>query len=114
VILTFPTVGKVASWPFTEAVRKEYQALYPTVDIEAAARRALHWLTVVKPTGKKTATGMHRFLTGWFDRAVGKGEDLLRGGNGKPQSTSPPVSAADLAALRHAREQTTAQSGGAA
>lgn len=110
VLLVFPTVGKVASWPFTEAMRDEYQALYPVLDVMASARRALHWLTDVKPTGKKTAGGMHRFFTSWLDRAVGKGEDLLAaGGNGKRPSAA--LTAEDVKAIGRAARASQAPVG---
>jgi len=104
VIFKFPTVGKMRTWPLTEGVLNQYRELYPTLNVEASARRALHWLTVIKPTGKKTARGMHRFLNGWFERAIAKGEDLAATTSGtRPDATRAP-SAEDLEAFRRARE----------
>ena len=52
----------------TENDVKEFERLYPDIDIDAQMRKALAWLTNNKQK-RKTKRGMPRFLNGWINRA---------------------------------------------
>lgn len=52
----------------TENDVKEFEQLYPGIDIDAQMRKALAWLTNNKQK-QKTKRGMPRFLNGWINRA---------------------------------------------
>lgn len=67
VVLTFPVVGRDASWRLRESKLAEYRETYPAVDVLAECRKALQWLRD-NPRNTKTASGMPRFLGGWLSR----------------------------------------------
>lgn len=52
----------------TENDVKEFERLYPGIDIDAQMRKALAWLTNNKQK-QKTKRGMPQFLNGWINRA---------------------------------------------
>ena len=71
-LLGYPTVGALPIWCLSEAQVQEWQALYPSLDVLAEARKALAWVRA-SPTHRKTAAGMPRLLVGWLNRANDRG-----------------------------------------
>lgn len=71
-LLVFPVVGPVGDWPFTEAHVAHWTARFPGLDVHAETRKALAWVEA-NLRNRKTASGMPRFLVGWFTRAVNSG-----------------------------------------
>lgn len=74
-LLDFPCDGKQPRWLLTAEQVAEWSALFPSLDVLAECRSALAWVSAA-PARRKTASGMKRFLVGWFGRAQN------RGGNG--------------------------------
>lgn len=71
--LEFPIVGKDGpTWALTEALADEFGVLFPNLDVRQEARKSLAWV-LADPGRRKTASGMRRFLTGWFTRTVNGG-----------------------------------------
>lgn len=80
-VLTYPTRGKTKTWDLTEPVVAEMQELYDGIDVLAECKRALAWVKA-NPDKRKTARGMRRFLNGWIDRSVNRGNaSRSRGAN---------------------------------
>lgn len=72
-LLSFPVVGRGASfWLLTQAQLDEWATLFPGLDVLAECRHALAWVTANEGR-RKTASGMRRFLVGWFTRSVNRG-----------------------------------------
>lgn len=72
--LEFPVVGPHGpTWTLSEEQCSEWASLFPGLDIKAEARKALAWVRAT-PGRRKTASGMGRFLVGWFSRAVNDGK----------------------------------------
>lgn len=68
-VLVFDCVGKgPRTWALTQSKIAEWQASYPSLDVPAEARKAWQWI-VDRPTRRKTAGGMIRYLGGWMQRA---------------------------------------------
>src|SRR5262245_34521437 len=63
-VLLFPVVGQHDPWMPTDQQVRQWQELYPGVDVAQELRKALAW-TVANPTKRKTARGMPRFLVSW-------------------------------------------------
>lgn len=74
VVLTFPTVGPVATWALTEAQIAKWQGVYPALDVLGECRIAWGWCDA-NPSKRKTARGMLAFLNRWLARTV----DSVRG-----------------------------------
>lgn len=69
-LLTFPVVGNHgSSWAFTDIQAAKWATLFPTVDVEAEARKALAWVEAA-PDRRKTPRGMPKFLVSWLTRAT--------------------------------------------
>lgn len=76
VFLEFPIVGDGGpTWRLHEVQVVEWETLFETLDVRTASRQALAWVKA-NPHKAKTKTGMPRFLTNWFSRAVNRGECL--------------------------------------
>lgn len=71
-ILTYSTTGKVKEWNLTQSQVKTWQDIYPTIDVIGNCKSAWGWLDA-NPSKRKTATGMKRFLTSWFERNINSG-----------------------------------------
>ena len=70
VVLTFPIIGEGGpEWHLRKEQLDHWGRLYPNLDVLAEARKALAWVEA-DPKRPKTARGMTKFLTSWFDRAV--------------------------------------------
>ncbi len=67
IFLSFDCIGKIKKWHLTKIMVKEFQELYPTIDIEIDARAAKAW-TITNT--KKTAKGMPAYLNRWFSRTA--------------------------------------------
>lgn len=72
VLLTFPTVGHPPSWELHQSQIDKWVELYPNVNVEYEARKALGWVEADLQR-RKTARGMGKFLVGWFGRAADRG-----------------------------------------
>lgn len=70
--LEFPVVGASAVWVLTEAMVREFEALFPTIDVRQDSRNALGWV-LARPGRRKTSGGMKAFLTNWYTRTVNNG-----------------------------------------
>jgi hypothetical protein len=55
-------------YPVTESMRREWQALYPAIDVMQELRAMLGWLNA-NPANRKTRKGAGRFANGWLSRA---------------------------------------------
>jgi hypothetical protein len=71
VVITFPTQGAFKEWQLTDEQIAEWQTLYPQIDVLAQCRMARAW---VDANHKKTSRGMKKFLVGWLNRAVQRGD----------------------------------------
>lgn len=75
IILTFPCNGKVKQWDYRQAVHDQLVGAYPGLNVMAEVKKA--WTKVtIGATGKKTASGMLRFLTNWLDRSQNSGRSF--------------------------------------
>lgn len=84
-VLTYPTVGtNGTNWALTDAQVFEWQVAFPSIDIQAEARKALAWLHA-NPGRRKTALGMPKFLVNWLNRATDRG-----GGSGRSAAAAKP------------------------
>lgn len=72
-VMVFPTTGNPKEWHLTDSKLNEWQETYDTIDVQAQSKQALQWIKD-NPTRRKTARGMTKFLGGWFNRAVQRGE----------------------------------------
>jgi hypothetical protein len=73
-LLEFPIVGAEGkTWTLSKAHVAEWAEAFPALDILAEARVALAWLNA-NPGRRKTGRGMARFLHGWFERTVNRGQ----------------------------------------
>ena len=70
--MEFPTDGKPSSWQLRKSQATEWKQLFPHLDLKAECRAALAWIKA-SPERRKTATGMPRFLVGWFTKAQNSG-----------------------------------------
>lgn len=66
-VLTFITTGRPAVWYLTQAQFDDWAAVYPGLDVRGECRKASAWLVA---NGRKTASGMPRFLVSWLNRAA--------------------------------------------
>ncbi len=73
VVMTFPTVGPVKSWPLARSQVDEWARAYPGVDVLGECRKALAWVKA-NPTKAKTARGMPAFLVRWLGNATDGGK----------------------------------------
>lgn len=67
-------------WPVTEQQVREWQELFPGVDVMQQLRNMRAWC-ISNPEKRKTAKGVKRFVTAWLTREQDKG--------GKRQATTP-------------------------
>lgn len=69
-VLTFPVDGPGGpEWPLGQALVAELTELFPKADVLGECRAALAWVRA-NPAGRKTSSGMRRFLTGWLTRST--------------------------------------------
>lgn len=88
-ILEFPVTGPGSgTWPLTADKVAEWAALFPTLDVLAECRKALAWVRE-NPRNRKTASGMGRFLVGWFTRTIDRGGARLVGRQDGPHDQRP-------------------------
>lgn len=59
-------------YPITKADIKDWQDLYPAVDIKAELRKMKGWLDA-NPNRRKTARGIKRFINSWLSREQDRG-----------------------------------------
>lgn len=71
-VLIFPTRGKEKTWALTQSKVKEWQDLYPGLNILGHCRKALAWCRA-SAMNRKTAEGMERFLVRWLNRETNDG-----------------------------------------
>lgn len=78
-VFTFPTDGEPATWTLPATLRAELVALFPELDADFEIREAYAWV-LVRPTRRKKARGMKRYLMDWFRRDARKlhGEQMTR------------------------------------
>ncbi len=62
----------------SEDMEKEYEALYPAVDILAELKKMRGWL-LANPQRRKTARGIKRFINAWLSRQQDKGGNKVAG-----------------------------------
>lgn len=84
-LLRFPCAGSPAEWVLTRDLINEWRIAYPAVSILEEASRALSWVNA-NPRKKKKASGMRRFLAGWFGREQ-KGNRGPFGAGQRPATT---------------------------
>ncbi len=72
VIFTVGTNGKIKLWDFRESKLREYESLYPGMDVKHQVHKALQWIRD-NPGNRKTAKGMPSFLTRWLGKANDSG-----------------------------------------
>ena len=105
-VLVFPCNGNRPTWSLRQSQIDEWAKLFDGLDILAECKKALAW---VQANGKKTATGMPKFLVGWFGRAcdAGRGrrtQQQTTTGYGNPRNIADQVRA-EIAATRAKKEQ---------
>jgi hypothetical protein len=64
-LLEFTTVGKEKTWALKESKQKQYQELYPNLDVPQEMRKARQWC-IDNPGKRKTPRGMTAFLGRWL------------------------------------------------
>jgi len=69
-VLTFITTGRPAVWYLTQAQVDDWASVYAGLDVLGECRKASAWLVA---NGRKTASGMPRFLVSWLNRATNSG-----------------------------------------
>ena len=65
--LTFNTTGRPTAWHLTQAQVDDWVGVYPGLDVLGECRKASAWLAA---NGRKTASGMPRFLVSWLNRTT--------------------------------------------
>ncbi len=81
--ITLPLING-GKYEITDPMLKEWQELYPGVDIEQQCRNMKGWC-IGNPTRLKTQKGILRFITSWLDREQNEGRKPsinFNGGNG--------------------------------
>lgn len=68
--LSFPVKGS-GTFPVTEKLIEEYQALYPTLNVRDLVRDMYAWL-VSNPAKQKTKRGSRAFINNWLTNAKAK------------------------------------------
>lgn len=91
--------GKIQSRNITEREVKEWQPLYPAVDVLAECSKMAGWC-LGNPTKRKTAQGIDRFIQAWLAREQDKSRTL--GGAGPPRPRELTRYERDMQALRDA------------
>lgn len=87
IVMTFPVSGKPHSWDLTADQLREWETLFPALDIRAQCNYALAW---VKANHAKTSKGMTKFLVNWFSRATNSGH-VKNGNSGNGTGTHRPT-----------------------
>ena len=90
-----PAQGAAISMPLNDGTEfpifdndvKEWEKLYPAVDVMQELRNARGWL-LGNPTRRKTKSGIKRFITGWLAKEQNKGRSA-------PMRAAPKKSAQD-------------------
>lgn len=87
-VLVFPAVGRgPSSWGLSRRHLDELIRVYPALDVEAEARKALAKITTGMVEAK-TAKGYPRFLGNWLDRAMERPSGRARTGSGGGATTT--------------------------
>ncbi|MGC4033643.1 MAG: hypothetical protein QM754_18315 [Tepidisphaeraceae bacterium] len=68
VALVYPCVGNPKSWNLHQSGVDRLSQHFPSLDVLAECRAALAWCEA-NPRGRKTASGMKRFITSWLTTA---------------------------------------------
>lgn len=92
VVLTFPTVGPHRTWALHQSHIDRWSDAYPTVNVEAEARKALAWIEAHLDK-RKTSRGMPAFLVSWLGRAADRG-------GSSPAIAHSPKTAGNVSALQ--------------
>lgn len=72
-LLVFPVIGVSGTeWALTQRQADNWRLLFPGLDIDAEARKALAWIQA-HPDRRKTPKGMPKFLVAWLTRTVDRG-----------------------------------------
>ncbi len=96
-LLEYPTVGKDAKpWPLLPSQVREWQSLFPGVDVMAECRKALAWCNA-NPDKRKTFKGMPAFFVKWLTKTQNES-----GGKGRRPQLFGPKGAQDDAYLADA------------
>jgi len=85
--LTFSTTGRPTTWHLTQAQVDDWVGVYPGIDVLGECRKASAWLAA---NGRKTASGMPRFLVSWLNRTtngLGRAGTSTRPGKPDPWAT---------------------------
>lgn len=80
-VFSFACHGTTPRFDVDEAMLKQWEAAFPTLDVMAELRKAEAWLAANR---RKTARGMPRFIVGWLSRAT----DYRRAQHGVAQRAS--------------------------
>ncbi len=88
-VITMPVVGG-GMYPVTEDACRLFRETYPTLDIGQCIRSAKLWL-VSNPSKVETPRGMPKFLAGWMERALNRGQHLLVNASRSVDRTTPPA-----------------------
>lgn len=76
-------------YPIFDNDVKEWEKLYPAVDVLQELRNARGWL-LGNPTRRKTKSGINRFITGWLAKEQNKGRSApMRAAPKSPQDSFP-------------------------
>jgi hypothetical protein len=108
----FRTTGEEVG--ITEVDISDYERTYPAVDVRQEIRAMRRW-AMDNPTGRKTATGIKRFVNSWLSRAQNKGQRNGSGNHYNGQAGQYPrgsfADSISIAAAERARERVQAGNG---
>ena len=78
-----------SEYPVFDNAIKEWEKLYPAVDVMQELRNMRGWL-MSNPTRRKTKAGIKRFITGWLAKEQNKGRSApMRAAPKSPQDNFP-------------------------
>ena len=78
-----------SEFPVLDNDVKEWEKLYPAVDVMQELRNMRGWL-MSNPTRRKTKAGIKRFITGWLAKEQNKGRSApMRAAPKSPQDSFP-------------------------
>lgn len=102
-VLTFPCTGAETSWALSQAVFKQWEDIYPAVDVLANLKVARGWL-MEDLRNLKTSRGMLTFLGGWLRRNINDRKAIMKPvANGRPMRTAPAVAVPDAWAAKYGK-----------
>ena len=72
--LTIPLKGKDSAYSITEEKIKEWEGLFPGLDVKQCVRDCKAW-NISNPERRKTISGIERHITRWITKANDKGQN---------------------------------------